>query len=155
MGYNIIDLINKAINIAIRKKTIYKSVGQLNHDIPSIEILSKVLAKEIDKTIKYYEELKSELSGVKFEEIDFYIYDRQSFLIDEFNKKIYTTEINNIKEYLKFSLDLEKDGKSLLIDVQGRFVQNTSDTKTRTYKILSDMIINKDNLISALEKIIK
>lgn len=155
MGYNIIDLINKAINIAIRKKTIYKSVGQLNHDIPSIEIMSKVLAKEIDKTIKYYEELKSELSGVKFEEIDFYIYDRQSFLIDEFNKKIYTTEINNIKEYLKFSLDLEKDGKSLLIDVQGRFVQNTSDTKTRTYKILSDMIINKDNLISALEKIIK
>jgi len=155
LGYNIIDLINKAINIAIRKKTIYKSVGQLNHDIPSIEIMSKVLAKEIDKTIKYYEELKSELSGVKFEEIDFYIYDRQSFLIDEFNKKIYTTEINNIKEYLKFSLDLEKDGKSLLIDVQGRFVQNTSDTKTRTYKILSDMIINKDNLISALEKIIK
>lgn len=155
MGYNVMDVINKAINIAIRKKAIYESIGQRKCDIPSIEIISKVLAKEIDKTIKYYEELKNEVSEVKFEEIDFYIYDKISFLIDEFNKKIYATEINSIKEYLKFSLALEKDGKSLLIDVQGRFVKNTSDIYTKTYKTLSAMINNKENLISMLEKVIK
>jgi hypothetical protein len=155
MGYNVVDVINKAINIAIRKKDIYESIGQRKCDIPSIEIMSRILAKEIDKTIKYYEELKNEVSEGKFEEIDFYIYDRMSFLIDEFNKKIYATEINNIKQYLKFSLSLEKDGKSLLIDVQGRFVKNTSDIHTKTYKILSDMIKNKDNLITTLENIIK
>ena len=155
MGYNVIDLINKSIKIANRKKAIYESVGQRKCDIPSIEIMSKVLSKEISKTILYYEELKNELSESKFEEIDFYIYDKMSFLIDEFNKKIYATEINNIKEYLKSALNLEKDGKSLLIDVQGRFVKNTSDIHTKTYKILSDMINNKDNLIMTLEKIIK
>lgn len=155
MGYTVVDVINKAINIANRKKAIYESVGQRKCDIASIEIMSKILAKEIDKTIKYYEKLKNEVSDIKFEEIDFYIYDKMSFLIDEFNKKIYATEVNNIKEYLRSSLSLEKDGKSLLIDVQGRFVKNTSDTHTRTYKILSDMINNKDNLITTLEKIIK
>jgi hypothetical protein len=152
MGYNVIDVINKAINIAIRKKAIYESLGQIKCDIPSVEILSKVLVKEIDRTIKYYEELKNE---VMVEEIDFYVYDKMSFLIDEFSKKPYDTEVNNIKEYLKFSLSLEKDGKALLIDVQGRFVKNASDIHTKTYKILSDMINHKENLITTLEKIIK
>ena len=78
-----------------------------------------------------------------------------SFLIDEFNKKIYVTEIHNIKEFMKFSLDAEKDGKSLLIDVQGRFVKNTSDTHTKTYEILSKMINNKAIKIELLEKILR
>lgn len=155
MGYNVTDIINKAINITIRKKTIYESVGQIKCDIPSIEIMSKVLIKQMDRTIKYYEELKNEVSRLSFEEIDFYIYDKISFLIDEFSKRIYETKINNINEYLKFSLDLEKDVKSLFIDIQGRYVKNTSDIHTKTYEILSDMINNKENLITTLEKIIK
>lgn len=152
MGYNAIDLINKAINITNRKRTIYKSLEQSKSDIPAVKIMSKALVKEIDRTIQYYEELKNE---VESEEIDFYIYDKMSFLIDEFNKKIIVTEINNIKDYLKFSLDLEKSGKSVLIDVQGRFVRNKSDINTKTYKILSDMINNKEKLITTLEKIMK
>lgn len=152
MGYNVIDLIDKSINIDIKKKAVYESVGQRKCDIPSIEIMSKVLAKEISKTIKYYEKLKNEVSESEIEEIDFYIYDKMSFLIDGFNKNIYATEINNIKEYLKFSLELEKDGKSLLIDVQGRFVKNANDINTKTYKTLSDMIINKEKLVTSLSE---
>lgn len=155
MGYNVVDLINKSINIAIRKRTIYENVGQRQCDIPSIGIMSKILAKEIDKSIKYYETLKSELSEGKSEEIDFYIYDKMSFLIDEFNKKIHAAELNNIKEYLRFSLNLEKDAKSLFIDVQGRYVRNANDINTKTYKTLSNMIINKEKLITSLEKIVK
>ena len=81
-----------------------------------------------------------------------------SFLVDEFSKKIYVTkidDINNIKEYLKFSLDLETDTQSLLIDIRGRFVKNTCDAQTKTYKILSDMINNKDSNIAVLQKILK
>ena len=155
MGYNVIDLIDKAIKVATRKKNIYESIGKDKCDIPCIEIMSKVLVKEIDKTIKYYEELKNEISEGEFDEIDFYIYDKMSFLIDEFDKKTYVTEINNVKEYLKFSLDLEKDGKSLLIDVQGRFVKNTSDLNTKTYEILSNMIDNKARNIALLEETLK
>jgi hypothetical protein len=150
MGYNVVDVLNKGINITIRKMTIYESIGQRKCDILAVKIMSKALVKEMDRTIQYYEKLKNE---VEPEEIDFYIYDKISFLIDEFNKKINVTEINNIKDYLKFSLDLEKGGKSVLIDVQGRFVKNKSDIKTKTYKILSDIIYNKEKLITTLERL--
>lgn len=155
MGYNVIDLIDKAIKVSIRKKEIYKSIGKENCDIPSIQIMSKVISKEIDKTIKYYETLKIEIGDVEFEEIDLYIYDKMSFLIDEFNKRVYVTKINNVKEYLKFSLELEKDVQSLLIDVQGRFVKSTSDLHTKTYEILTFMINNKAQNIATLEKTLK
>jgi RNA processing factor Prp31 len=117
--------------------------------------MSKVLAREIDKTINYYEELKKEINQVEFDEIDFYIYDKMSFLIDQYNKRTCVVEISNIKEYLKFSLELEKDGKSLLIDIQGRFVKNRSDLQTKTYEILSNMINNKAVNIAALQEILK
>jgi len=155
MGYNVVDLIDKAIKVSIRKKEIYENIGKEKCNIPCMEIMSKVLVKEIDKTIKYYETLKIEIGKVEFEEIDLYIYDKMSFLIDEFNKRIYMTKINNVKEYLKFSLDLEKDVRSLLIDIQGRFVKNTSDLHTKTYEVLSYMINNKIKNIETLEKTLK
>lgn len=116
--------------------------------------MSKVLTKEIDRIIKYYEKLKKEANEENLKEIYLYVYDKMSFLINQFDKNIDATEINNIKEYLNFSLNLDKDEKSLLIDIQGRFVKTTSDINTKTYKILSDIIKNKENLILTLEKII-
>jgi hypothetical protein len=64
-------------------------------------------------------------------------------------------QINNIRDFLEFSLISEKDTYSLFIDIQGRFVKNTSDIHTETYNILSDMINNKVEFITTLEKIIK
>lgn len=152
MGYNVTDIINKAINIALRKKVEFENIGKEKCDIQSIKIMSTVLAKQEDKTIKYYETLKKEIGSMEFEEIDFVIYDKMSFLIDEFNKKKYVIDINNVRDYLKFSLDLEKDAYSLLIDIQGRFVKNKSDIHTKTYKILSDIISNEASHISMLQK---
>jgi len=58
MGYNVIDIIDKAINIAVRRKTEYENIGKEKCDTQSIRIMSIVLAKEADKTIQYYETLK-------------------------------------------------------------------------------------------------
>jgi len=120
-----------------------------------MEIIPKILIKKIDNTIEYYEALKEEIGEESFEEIDIRIYDRISFLINEFSKKIYEPEINNVRDFLEFSLALEKDTYSLIIDIQGRFTENTSDVHTKTYKILSDMINNKADFVAALEKILK
>jgi hypothetical protein len=155
MGYNVVDLIDKAINIAGRRKNIFENIGEQKSDIPSIKIMSKVLAKEVDKTIQYYETLKKEIGDSELEEIDFGIYDKLSFLINEFNKKIYVFEVNSVREYLKFSIDLQKDTYSLLIDIQGRFVKNTSDMHTKTYMILSDIISNIEGHIATLENTLK
>jgi hypothetical protein len=154
MGYNIIDIINKSINIAVRRKAEYEDIGKKCNK-QSIKIMSVVLVKQLDKSIQYYEKLKKVTSGMEFEEIDFVIYDKISFLIDEFNRKVYKPDINNVRDYLKFFLDLEKDVYSLLVDVQGRFVKNTSDVSTKTYTILSHIINNEASHISTLEKMLK
>jgi hypothetical protein len=155
MGYSVMDLIDKAINIAVRRKAIFENIEQEKCDVPSIKIISKVLAKEVDTTIQYYETLKKEVGNVEFEEIDFWTYDKMSFLVNEFNKKIYVPKINSVREYLRFSLNLEKDTYALLVDVQGRFVKSTSDVHTKTYKILSNIIDNTDKHIKTLEKTLK
>jgi len=93
MGYNVIDLIDKAIDIEVRRKIIFENIGQKKSDIPSIKIISKVMIKNVDKTIQYYETLKKEIGNDDLDEIDFVIYDKISFLINEFNKKKYVIKI--------------------------------------------------------------
>jgi len=155
MGYNAIDLIDKAINIATRKRTIYETIEKKSCNVPTLNVMSKVLIKEVDRLIEYYKSLKEELKDKEIEEIDFGIYDKMAFLINEFTKRVYEPEINNVREYLIFSIELEEDIKSLFIDLQGRYVKNERDTKTRTYKIFADIIEHKTKYIEMLKKAIK
>lgn len=155
MSYNVIDLIDKAIKVCIRKKALYEDIAKRKCEIPSIEIVASILIKQINKTIMYYEKLKDEADNDNVEEIAISVYDRISFLINEFNNKIYEPHINNVRQFLEFSLTSEQDIYSLFIDIQGRLVKNTSDINTSTYKILSGMINNKAEFISTLEKLIK
>lgn len=155
MSYNAIDLIDKAINIAIKEKSIYRNIAKEKENIPSIKIISNVLIKQVDKDIQHYENLKKQIIDSEPEEIDFGIYDKMSFLINQFNKKIYVTKVVNIKDFLKFSLNFQKDLYALLIDLQGRCVKSSLDIDTKTYKALSNMINNIGNHISTLEKILK
>lgn len=155
MGYNAIDLINRAIDIAARKKNIYMNIGKRKSDIQFIEIVSTVLIRQIDNTIKYYETLKNQLTNENLEDIDFGIYDKISFLINEFNSRLYEPQINNTRDFLKFLLASEKETYSLLVDIQGRFVKSFSDIDTKTYKMLTNVINNKTSFISTLEKLLK
>ncbi|WP_026884797.1 hypothetical protein [Clostridium akagii] len=155
MGYNIIDLIDKSIAIINKKKEIYEHISQETYTVPGMKIMSKVFIKEADETILYYQKLKDEIAGKSPEDINFGVYDKMSFLINEFNRKIYVTKATNVREYLKFSLGLEKDTFSLLLDLQGRFVINEDDIRTKTYKILSYIIENKEKQIEMLETVLK
>jgi len=155
VAYDANDIIDKAVNIALKRKSIYENVKQQNKDIYSITILSKVLIKDVEKTIGLYKKLTIELKDVALEEIDFGAYDKISFLINEFNGKLYLYDIKDIKNFLKFSLNLEKDIHSLFLSIQGRLIKNKNDVNTKTYKVLSAMISNKAKLIESIEKILK
>lgn len=155
MAYNVIDLIDKSIDIEDKRKKLYEGIEKNREYHPAIKIMSRVLIKEINKTINHYKVLKKELRDIELEDIDFWTYDKMSFLINEYNKKHYQAQFDNVKGYLEFSLNLEKDMYSLLIDVQGRFVNNTDDTYTKTYEILSEIINNKAKHIETLEKTLK
>ncbi|MDP4178989.1 MAG: hypothetical protein Q8900_11700 [Bacillota bacterium] len=155
MAYNIIDIIDKAINIAINRKNIYEGISKEKSNASSLKIISKALVKETEKTIQYYISLKNELSHQLLDEIDFSIYDKMSFLINEFNKKKYLMEINNPQEFFMFSYSIERDLHSLFVDIQGRFVKDTDDMKKKTYEILSDLITQKAEIILQIEDFLK
>ena len=150
MGYNILDIINKAIDISHMRKRLYLEINQQNYQSPSVKILSKVLADNVDKSIIYYEKLKKEVDE-NIEIIDLVIYDRISFLINQFNLRIHTANITSATELLSFSLKLESEILALFLDIQGRLVKNQEDTNSATYIILSDMIKVKTSLIHDLE----
>lgn len=153
MGYNVADIIEKAVNIAVRRRAVYEKIGQDKAEILSIKILTKVLSKEVNKTIEYYQTLLNLVNDRDFEEIDFSIYDKISFLINDFNNRINTENVSNARELLNFSLEMEKAVYSLFLDIQGRFVKTGDDVRTNTYRILTDMIENKAKHIEMLEQL--
>ena len=154
MGYNIIDIMNKAINIENRRKSIINNSIIENKTSPAIELISKVLCNQIDEIIKYYEELKIEINHAELEEIDFRTYDKMSFLINEFNERMYVLKVANVREFLKSTLEITKNKYSLFIDIQGRLVNNTSNTGSKTYEILSKIITNISKQIKTIERTI-
>lgn len=83
--------------------------------------------------------------------IDFDIYDKISFLINQFNLKMYKTDAKTPKDFLSFSLGLEKEILALFLDIQGRLVKTSSDTTSTAYLILSNIINTKTKLIENLE----
>jgi uncharacterized protein YwqG len=133
------------------RKRLYLEISQQNNQSPSVKILSKVLADNVDKTLFYYEKQKKEVNDEDIEKIDFVIYDKISFLISQFNLRIHTANITSATELLSFSLNLESEILALFLDIQGRLVKNEADTNSATYIILSDMIKVKTSLIHDLE----
>jgi hypothetical protein len=80
VAYNVIDLIDKSIDIEEKRKKLYESIGRGKEDYSDIKIMSRVLIKEAEKTINYYKDLKKTLVDTDLEDIDFWTYDKMSFL---------------------------------------------------------------------------
>jgi len=155
LGYNAIDLLDKSIFIANKRKEIYTKIGEKNTSNTALLLISKVLVKNVEKSIQYYKKLKNEISEDILEDIEFTAYDKISFLINEFNKKLLVPDISDVKELLGFSLEFEKLLYALFIDIQGRLVQKEEDTDSITYKLLSNIIRRKEKQLESLEKAIK
>lgn len=155
MGYNAIDLLDKSIFIANKRKEIYTKIGEKNTSNTALLLISKVLVKNVEKSIQYYKKLKNEISEDILEDIEFTAYDKISFLINEFNNKLLVPDVSDVKELLEFSLEFEKLLYALFIDIQGRLVQKEADTDSTTYKLLSNIIHRRESQIESLEKAIK
>jgi len=154
VGYNVVDIINKAIDIENRRRYIINNLIKENQVSPVISLISKVLCNQIDEIIKYYEDLKEEMKYIEIDEIDVRSYDKMSFLINEFNERMYVLKVANVREFLKSTLEITKNKYSLFIDIQGRLVNNTSNTGSKTYEILSKIIANTLNQIRTIERTI-
>lgn len=152
MAYTVVDLLDKAISIAENRKKLYKTAILNTSNNSPLYILLNVLTKNRDETIEYLKKLKLETNNINSEEIGFDVYDKISFLTNEFNQKLFIPKNLNVQSLLERSLDIEKDMLALYIDIQGRLVKKKEDTETNAYKILSKIILQKERKIEDIEK---
>ena len=155
MAYNIIDILDKIITIANKRKDIYLSIYYKGQDVAKFQLIRTVLVKSVEKEIKYYENLKKELDHKNLEDIDFGIYDKIAFLMNQFSEKLTCEEIDSINKIFNCTLYLHKDVLALYVSIQGRLVRNEKDTETLAYKILSNVLEEKRKVIKEFERLLK
>jgi hypothetical protein len=157
VAYNVLDLVDKALELAKKRKEIYIHIKNTNPKNRAMKVIANTLIKGIDKNINCYNNLKIQIkeNEHELEEINLVVYDKILFLINQFKRRLVNPNITDVKGLLEFSLDLENQIYALFIDIQGRLVQKKEDTKTNAYKILSDIIVEKGEYIKGLEKFAK
>lgn len=155
MAYTVLDLLDKIIYVEEKKKNICGVELEKVKDDTRIYILVKVLMKNLNDSIEFHKELKEEVKKTEMEEIDFIIYDKVSFLIDEFSNKVIAPDNFNIKSIFKCCLDFQNNILSLYIYIQGKIVQREEDVGTSTYKVLNTMIVEKKKEVKELEDFAK
>ncbi len=157
MAYNTIDLIDKAIDMAEKRKEIYRQIANDNSENKVMNIIINTLVKGLDKNIYSYNKLIKYIEQNKevLEEIDFLIYDKILFLVNQFKKRLMNPKISDTKRLLRFSVNLEKEIYALFIDIQGRLVVKEEDAKSNTYRFLSNVIKEKEEYIKNLEAFAK
>lgn len=152
MGYNINDIIDKTINIEIKmQKSIVEAINNDSRNVVMLNVLGKVFINESNKRIDYYKTLKN-VNEVELEEIEYMTYDKISFLFFEYSNKNLQGDVKTPKDYLEFVKNLALEKYSLLVDVQGRLINNMNNSNSITYSVLSDIINNTDKQIDNLNR---
>ncbi|WBW97155.1 hypothetical protein [Oceanirhabdus sp. W0125-5] len=154
MAYNIIDILDKTIHMAEKRKQLYLNIDYMGQDKQKFQLIQSVLIRSIEREIKYYEDIIHDLKDMNLEIIDFRIYDKISFLMNQFNNKIYYEKIDNIPKLIKWTAALHKDIFALFMSIQGKLVTSESDFETFAYKILSNVLIRKEKTIKELERLL-
>ncbi|MBS4536393.1 hypothetical protein GOQ29_12270 [Clostridium sp. D2Q-14] len=154
MAYSIIDILNKLIKTEEKIKKVYVNIAN-STDMRRIEIISRILVKEKERHIRYYEDIKKENSSGANQHIDFDIYDKISFLINQFNIRIVDKKFDTLEQLLNYALEYEEMNKGLLIDMQGRLLRTKKDNTTVAYKVLSEIIFEREKNIMNIKYFIK
>ncbi|MCY6485858.1 hypothetical protein OW763_16210 [Clostridium aestuarii] len=157
IGYSIVDIIDKVISIKRKVQGIYKGILQEDNVDQSIKVIANALEKEQERHIKYYDQLKYKIENTDnadIEEIDFVIYNKISYLVNEYKNKVYILNVKpkSIGEIWKIALDFEKENNALIINIQGRLVKKAVDVDSKTYKILSQMLEYEKKYIEFLKR---
>jgi len=154
MAYNIIDILDKTITINQKSKKVYLNIDYNGQDKSKFQLVRSVLMKGIEREIKYYEDIKKHLESKNLDEIDFSVYDKISFLINQFNDKIYCQNIDNITNLVNWTACLHKDIFALFISIQGELIRTSKDIETFAYETLSSVIDKKELTIKELERLL-
>ncbi|WP_010292546.1 hypothetical protein [Clostridium senegalense] len=154
MGYNSIDLVDRAIDTSNKILNFYENIKKNNNNIISFNVFVNILEKHEKEKINYYKVLKESITYEDTKEINFFIYDKISSLITQFNNKISNHKCGiNTKELTECAIEINKDVRALFIDVRGRITKDEDDWETSEYKVLSSIINIQEEYIKKLEQL--
>jgi predicted RNA-binding protein YlqC (UPF0109 family) len=156
MAYSVSDIIEKLILIEKDSMGVYYEISEkFKESIPAVSIIARALGREEEKHIRYYETIKENVAAYQHEEIDFYLYDKAAKLLYEYKERIHTPEISKVQDLIKYALSFEKNNMGLLIDIQGRLMDNIQYIGKMSYEIISKMIEEEREHVRELEKLIQ
>ncbi|HYE10992.1 MAG TPA: hypothetical protein VEF53_12500, partial [Patescibacteria group bacterium] len=119
MAYTIIDLIDKFILIEQSGYEMFMKMAADEGAEERVKTLARVFAKEEERHVETYVNLRKEIAAVADIEIDLRIYDRVTKFIYEFINNNKAVSNLDIKGMLEFCLEFEKENLALVISVQG------------------------------------
>lgn len=154
MGYDIRDVIDKAIDVASKRKELYLS---LMDNIPDkrVRFVINTLLIQVDKDINEFYEIKGLITDDIADEIEFDIYDKISSLVYQFNRMLIKPNIRSSDEILHFALDVEEKTYALFVDIQGRLTREADISDTQAYIGLSKIIELKEKNMKNIKYFIK
>lgn len=158
MSYNIIDIIDKVIKINQDRIKIYKeyleeiNISEIYHKTRYLIIIRAIL-KSIEKENEYYRGLKNKDLNLENQDINILVYDKISFLMEEFKNSMNGCTCCELKDLIPCFIDMEKRMLALLINIQGRLVIETKDTESLAYVILGEMIEERRKVIEKLYRL--
>lgn len=155
MGYNIIDIIDKAVEIDERILSLIEDVEKNEETNTKIVIMSKVVEKQMITKLDEYKKIREKATEESLEDIDFFVYDKISFLINEFNKKESELDMTNLKSYVKSIISIKKEEDALFLDIKGRLVNSEFGYNKENYNFIVKIIEIIEKFIYNLESIVK
>lgn len=152
--YDVRDVLKKAIDIANRKKTMLEKASEDAGDV-RMRMLIAVFIKTVEKDIQHYESMIANITDAMAEAIEFSVYDKISFLVNQFFRTLHYPKIKDQKSFVQYAIEQEKSIYALLVDIQGRMVTNEAIVNTIAYYALTEVIENKKKNIEHLENFMR
>lgn len=153
--YTVIDLIDKFIEIEKKGFQMYTDMSKDSKLKGSIKLAAGVFAREEQRHINIYKNLKEQITEKNNIEIEFDVYDKASKLASELSKSIKYSSINNTSDLLQFVIDFERKNLALALSIQGLLVRKKIDSQTGSYEALSIIIHEEKNHIMNLENFVR
>lgn len=149
--YTIIDLLDKLITIEQKGYEMYRLISLMDDIDNNIKLVAKILAKEEQRHGNIYKDLKTEMQKIDLPMIDFSVYDKASNLISSFRYPS-SGHISSVEELLRFALNFEEQGISLVMSIQGLLIRETGDSSSITYNVLTQIIEEERKHIENIER---
>lgn len=144
--YDIRDVIKKACQLCDIRLAYLNKARENAGDI-RMRMVIGIFVRSIEKEKQYYQKLLATSSEQIEEPIGFDIYDKISFLVNQFSHRLKSSEILDRKAFVKYEIEQEKALYALLVDIQGRIVIDKYSTSTKAYLIMQEIINEKNKKI--------